>query len=58
MGVVVAVEPGGGGQSEPSSEYVRGDACRGASAVAFEAEQGFEGLVGWLDDLAQRRKKL
>jgi hypothetical protein len=46
--------PDGGGEREEALKDACAHAGLGASAVAFEVELGFEGLVDGLDDLSER----
>jgi len=50
----VVVVPDGGGEGEDALPDPGDDACFGASAVLFEVELAFEGVVDRFDDLAQR----
>lgn len=50
--------PDGGGESEDPLRDADADAGDGASAVAFEVELAFEGVVDRLDDLPQRLEEL
>src|SRR6266545_967268 len=52
--VSVFVVPDGGGEGEDALEDAGGDAAVCSSAVFFEVELAFEGVVHRLDDLAQR----
>ena len=47
------VVPDRGGEREKALEHPGTDAGSGSSAVTFEIELGFEGLVDRLDDLAE-----
>src|SRR2546426_404058 len=47
------VVPDGGGEREESLQHAGGDAVVGSSAVTFEIELAFEGVVDRLDDLTE-----
>jgi len=49
--------PDRGGECEESLENACADAGSGSSAVAFEVELGFEGLVDRFDDLTERSQE-
>jgi hypothetical protein len=50
----VVVVPDGRGEGEQSLEDPGDHACRGVSAVSFEVELAFQGVVDRLDELMQR----
>src|SRR6266542_2127524 len=50
----VVVVPDGGGEGEEALKDAGDDAVVGASAVSFEIELAFQGVVDGLDELAQR----
>ena len=56
--VACFVVPDCGGEDEDSLEDAGADASWFASAVTFQIELGFEGLVDRFDDLAERFQKL